>query len=110
MKMWPSMRSARWCHIGRSRRWHHREGYKAFVHKKHLTIPAKLLKEVGEHRSVTLWEDPYTTVEEKLLLKFWFLMDHGVSITQGLIQKGVLRPGFDLLGYLKNQPSEECNN
>ncbi len=86
-----------------------KEGYKMFVHKKRLTIPAKLLEEVGQHRSVTLWEDPYTTVEEKLLLKFWFLMDHGVSITQSLIQKGVLRPGFDLWGYLKNQTSE-CNN
>jgi hypothetical protein len=86
------------------------EGYKAFVQKKRLSIPAKLLEEVGEHRSVTLWEDPYTTVEEKLLLKFWFLMDHGVSITQNLVQKGVLQPGFDLWGYLKNQPSEECNN
>jgi len=83
-----------------------REGYQAFVHKKRLTIPTNLLEEVGKHRSVTLWEDPYTTVEEKLLLKFWFLMDHGVPITQSLIQKGVLRPGYDLWGYLKNQPSE----
>jgi len=86
------------------------EGYEAFVQKKRLCIPAKLLQDIGRHRSVTLWEDPYTTVEEKLLLKFWFLMDHGVSITQRLIEKGVLQPGFDLLGYLKNQPSEECNN
>ncbi len=86
------------------------EGYKAFVHKKRLTIPDKLFDEAGKHRSVTLWEDPYTTVEEKFLLKFWFLMDHGVSITQNLIQKGVLQPGFNLLGYLKNQPSEECNS
>ena len=85
------------------------EGFAAFIQKKRLTIPAELFEEVGEHRSVTLWEDPYTTVEEKLLLKFWFLMDHGVSITQSLIQKGVLRPGFDLCAYLKNQPSE-CNN
>ena len=86
------------------------EGYKAFVQKKRLTVPTKLLDELGEHRSVTLWEDPYTTVEEKLLLKFWFLMDHGVSITQSLIEKGVLQPGFDLWGYLKNQSSEECSN
>ena len=86
------------------------EGYEAFVQKKRLRIPAKLLQDMGRHRSVTLWEDPYTTVEEKLLLKFWFLMDHGIPITQRLIDKGVLRPGFDLLGYLKNQPSEECNN
>ena len=87
-----------------------KEGYRAFVQKKRLKIPAKLLQDVGRHRSVTLWEDPYTTVEEKLLLKFWFLMDHGVSITQKLIEKGVLQPGFDFSGYLKNQSSEECNN
>lgn len=86
------------------------EGYEEFVRKKRLSIPPKLLKDVDRHRSVTLWEDPYTTVEEKLLLKFWFLMDHGVPITQSLIQKGVLQPGFDLPGYLKNQPSEECSN
>ena len=86
-----------------------REGFAAFVQKKRLTIPAKLIEEVGKHRSVTLWEDPYTTVEEKLLLKFWFLMDHEVPITQSLIQKGVLQPEFDLYTYLKNQPSE-CNN
>jgi len=86
------------------------EGYKAFIQKKRLSIPAKLLADLGRHRSVTLWEDPYTTVEEKLLLKFWFLMDHGVSITQSLIQKGVLQPGFDLWGYLKNQSLEECDN
>jgi len=82
------------------------EGYQAFVHKKRLTISARLFAEVEKNRSVTLWEDPYTTTEEKLLLKFWFLMDHGVSITQSLIQKEVLRPGFNLWGYLKNQPSE----
>jgi hypothetical protein len=87
-----------------------KEGYEAFIQKKRLRIPAKLLQDMGSLRSVTLWEDPYTTVEEKLLLKFWFLMDHGVTITQRLIDKGVLQPGFDLLGYLKNQPSEECNN
>jgi len=86
-----------------------REGYKAFVYKKRLTISPELLEEVGKHRSVTFWEDPYTTVEERLLLKFWFLKDHGVPITQSLITKGVLRPGFDLLGYLKNQPLE-CNS
>jgi hypothetical protein len=86
------------------------EGYKAFVQKKRLSISAKLLADLDRHRSVTLWEDPYTTVEEKLLLKFWFLMDHGVSITQSLIQKGVLQPGFDLWGYLKNQSLEECSN
>lgn len=86
-----------------------REGFKGFVSKKRLTIPADLLKAVEKHRSVTFWEDPYTTVEEKLLLKFWFLMDHGVSITQGLIQKDVFRSEFDLWGYLKSQ-SSECNS
>ncbi|GJL80328.1 MAG: hypothetical protein NPINA01_33170 [Nitrospinaceae bacterium] len=85
------------------------EGFHNFVQKKRLTIPSELLTAVDEHRSVTSWEDPYTTVEEKLLLKFWFLMDHGVSITQGLVQKEVLLPGFDMWGYLKNQ-SFECNS
>ncbi len=87
-----------------------KEGYKTFVQKKRLSVPAKLFEELGKHRSVTLWEDPYTTVEEKLLLKFWFLMDHGVSVTQNLILKGVLQPGFDLWGFLKNQSLEECNS
>lgn len=86
------------------------EGFESFVRKKRLHIPERLLQDVGRHRSVTLWEDAYTTVEEKLLLKFWFLMDHGVPITQKLIDTGVLQPKFDLLGYLKNQPLEECNN
>jgi hypothetical protein len=87
-----------------------KEGFESFVRKKRLRIPARLLQDVSRHRSVTLWEDPYTTVEEKLLLKFWFLMDHGVPITQKLVEKGVFQPGFDLLGYLNNQPLEECNN
>ena len=85
------------------------EGFRGFISKKRLTIPEDLLKAVEKHQSVTFWEDPYTTVEEKLLLKFWFLMDHGVSVTQGLVQKEVLWPEFDLWGYLKNQ-SSECNS
>ena len=85
------------------------DGFKGFVSKKRLTIPSDLLKAMEKYRSVTFWEDPYTTIEEKLLLKFWFLMDHGVSITQGLIQKEVIRPGFDLWGYLKIQ-SSQCNS
>jgi len=85
------------------------QGLQEFAHKKHLTIPEDLLKAMGKHRSVTLWEDSYTTPEEKLLLKFWFLKDHGVSITPGLIQKGVFWPGFDLWKFLKSQ-SSECNS
>lgn len=83
-------------------------GYQAFLKKKRLTIPPALMEEISRHRSVTCWEDSYTTPEEKLLLKFWFLMDHGVSVTQGLVQKEVFRPGSDLWGFLKNQGSE-CN-
>lgn len=85
------------------------EGFRGFVGKKRLTIPEDLVKEVGKRRSVTFWEDSYTTVEEKLLLKFWFLMDHGVSITQRLVQKEVLRPGFDMWRVLKSQ-SLQCNS
>jgi hypothetical protein len=86
-----------------------REGLKEFVIKKRLVIPEDLLNALGKHRSVTLWEDPCTTVEEKLLLKFWFLKDHGISITPRLVQKGVFQPGFDLWGFLKSQ-SLECNS
>ena len=86
-----------------------KEGFDNFVQKKRLTIPVELFKAVDKHQSVTFWEDPFTTTEEKLLLKFWFLMDHGVSITQGLMQKGVFSPGFDLWKYLKSQ-SSECNS
>lgn len=85
------------------------QGYKAFLKNKRLTIPQKLFNEAAHHRSVTDWEDPHTTPEEKILLKFWFLMDHGVSITQGLIKKGVLDKSFDLLGFLDFQGSE-CNS
>ncbi|MFQ5451387.1 MAG: hypothetical protein ACE5E9_12225 [Nitrospinaceae bacterium] len=86
-----------------------REGFNAFVKKKRLNIPSGLYDEIAHHRSVTFWEDPFTTPEEKLLLRFWFFMDHNVSVTQGLVQKGAFRPGRDLWAYLKNQESE-CNN
>jgi len=84
------------------------EGYKSFIKKRRLTIPSALFREMEKYNSVTFWEDPYTTTEEKFLLRFWFLMDHGVSITQGLVNKGILRPGADYWGFLKTQDSE-CN-
>ena len=86
------------------------EGYSAFIKKKRLNIPPDLFDEIAQHRSVTIWEDPYTIPEEKLMLKFWFLMDHGVSVTQGLIQRGVLRPGGDLWDVVKNQSLVVCNS
>jgi hypothetical protein len=82
------------------------EGFKAFVKKRRLEIPESLMRDLKGHASVTEWEDAYTTPEEKLLLRCWFLMDHGVSITQGLVQKGVLNPGSDVWGFLKSQESE----
>ncbi|MZH02863.1 MAG: hypothetical protein F3745_05570 [Nitrospinae bacterium] len=72
------------------------KGYEAFVKKKRLQISNALYKEIASKPSVTLWEDAYTTPEEKILLRLWFLMDHGVTINQKLIDKGVLTPGFDL--------------
>ena len=72
-------------------------------------MPDEVLKEMTRHNSVTGWEDPYTTAEEKVLLRCWFLMDHGISITQGLIKKGVLSPSCDLLGFL-NYKDAECRS
>ncbi|NIQ03605.1 MAG: hypothetical protein GWM98_27390, partial [Nitrospinaceae bacterium] len=51
------------------------EGYRGFLKKKRLNIPQSLYEALTRHQSVTGWEDPYTTPEEKLLLKFWFLLD-----------------------------------
>ncbi len=85
------------------------EGYHAFIKKKRLTIPQELLDAHASHRSVPNWEDPHTTPEEKILLKFWFLMDHGETVNQGLIKKGVLMPGTDLWAYLNN-PGEQCRS
>lgn len=82
------------------------EGYKTFLKKRRLSVPQKLIDELANHQSVTHWEDPQTTPEEKFLLRCWFLMDHGISITQGLIGKGVLNPGADLLEYVKPQVKE----
>ena len=82
------------------------EGFNAFVKKRRLDIPESLMRDLKKHDSITEWEDAHATPEEKLLLRCWFLMDHGVSITQGLIQKGVLNPGADMWGFLKSQESE----
>lgn len=82
------------------------EGFNAFIKKRRLQIPDTLMKKMEKYQSITQWEDAYTTVEEKFLLRFWFLMDHDVAITQGLINKGVVDPGADLWGYLKTQDSE----
>ncbi len=84
-------------------------GYATFLKKRRLTMPPGLYDAVAQSRSVTGWEDPYTTPEEKLLLRFWFLMDHGLSVTQGLLNKGALLPGADLWGLLKRQ-GEECES
>ncbi len=56
-----------------------------------------MLSKLEVHNSETEWEDRYATPEEKFLLKAWFLMDHGVSVTQGTLKKGVMNPGFNLL-------------
>ncbi len=82
------------------------DGYNTFVKKRRLSVPPDLYDVVKTHLSLTSWEDQYTTPEEKLLLKFWFLMDHGVSITQGLVQKGIFKPEADLLANVKNQGAE----
>ena len=85
------------------------EGYRAFLKKKRLDIPAVLYEEIKKQRALTSWENEHTTPEEKLLLKFWFLMDHGVPVTQRLVQKGVFRPGADLWALVKGQGSV-CNS
>ena len=85
------------------------EGFNTFVKERRLNISSSLYDSVAQQKSITSWEDKFTTVEEKLLLKFWFLMDHGVKITQGLVKKGAFSPDSDLWGYVKNQ-GLECNN
>jgi hypothetical protein len=82
------------------------EGFNAFVKKRRLNIPESLMADLKKHASATEWEDAHITPEEKFLLRCWFLMDHGVLITQGLINKGVLNPGSDVWGFLKSQESE----
>ena len=85
------------------------EGFNTFVKERRLNISSSLYDSVAKQKSITSWEDKFTTVEEKLLLKFWFLMDHGVKITQGLVKKGAFSSDSDLWGYVKNQ-GLECNN
>ena len=85
------------------------EGYKTFIKKRQLQIPSTLYKAVAAHQSTIKWEDAYTTPEEKLLLRFWFLMDHGVMINQKIINSGVLKPGEDIWKFVKGQ-GEECNS
>ena len=85
------------------------EGYKTFIQKRQLQIPSTLYKAVAAHKSTIKWEDAYTTPEEKLLLRFWFLMDHGVMINQKIINSGVLKPGEDIWKFVKGQ-GEECNS
>ncbi len=85
------------------------KGYEIFVKKKRLQISSALYKGIASKPSVTLWEDAYTTPEERILLRFWFLMDHGATVNQKLVDSGVLKPGFDLWGFLKNQ-GEDCKS
>ena len=84
-------------------------GYKTFLQKKRIDIPSSLYNAIAMHKSGTGWEDSYTTPEEKLLLRFWFLMDHGVAVNQKIINSGVLKPGEDIWGFVKGQ-GEECNS
>ena len=84
-------------------------GYKTFLQKKRIDIPSSLYNAIALHKSGTGWEDSYTTPEEKLLLRFWFLMDHGVAVNQKTINSGVLKPGEDIWGFVKGQ-GEECNS
>jgi len=85
------------------------QGYKNFLKKKRIEIPSSLYNTIAMHKSVMGWEDAYTTPEEKLLLRFWFLMDHGVTVNQKIINSGFLKPGKDIWGFVKGQ-GEECNS
>ena len=85
------------------------KGYKAFMKKKRLQVSPALYKTISAKSSITQWEDSHTTAEEKILLRFWFLMDHGVTINQKLIDSGILKPGFDLWGLVKTQ-EEGCKS
>ena len=79
------------------------------MQKKRIDIPSSLYNAIALHKSGTGWEDSYTTPEEKLLLRFWFLMDHGVAVNQKTINSGVLKPREDIWGFVKGQ-GEECNS
>jgi hypothetical protein len=85
------------------------EGYKTFLKKKRIEIPSLMYKAIATHKSKTEWEDEYTTPEEKILLRFWFLIDHGVTINQKVINAGVLKPGADLWAFVKGY-GEECSS
>ena len=82
------------------------KGFAAFVKKKRLDIPGNLLASLEAHKSATGWEDPQTTPEEKFLLKAWFLMDHGISVTQGVLKRGAMRPRFNLLNLVDLQETD----
>ncbi len=85
------------------------QGYSKFVKKRRLLVSNNQLSKLETYNSKTEWEDRHTTPEEKFLLKAWFLMDHGVSVTQGLIKKGVMAPGFNLLDLVDLQ-EEDCKS
>ena len=85
------------------------EGYKTFLKKKRIEIPSCLYEAIAAHKSKTEWEDAYTTPEEKILLRFWFLIDHGVTINQKVINAGVLKPGADIWAFVKGQ-GDECSS
>ncbi len=84
------------------------QGYQEFIKKRNLKIDKSIFSQLEKTDSITQWEDPCTTVEEKILLRCWFLMDHGVSITQSRVDNGIFAPGFDLWSFLKRQETE-CN-
>jgi hypothetical protein len=85
------------------------EGYKTFLKKKRIEISSSLYNEIAAHKSKTEWEDSYTTPEEKILLRFWFLIDHGVTLNQKVINAGILKPRADLWAFVKGQ-GEECSS
>ena len=85
------------------------QGYKTFLQKKRIKISSALYSALAKHKSGIGWEDACTTPEEKLLLRVWFLMDHGVTVNQKIINSGILQPGEDIWRFVKGQ-GEECNS
>ncbi|NIQ03585.1 MAG: hypothetical protein GWM98_27275 [Nitrospinaceae bacterium] len=83
------------------------EAFNTYVKKRRLHLPDSLMDDLARHASVTQWEDTCTTAEEKFLLRCWFLMDYGISVTQGMVQKEILNPGYDLWAYIK-EPGQVC--
>ncbi|GIT64430.1 MAG: hypothetical protein Ct9H300mP23_00570 [Nitrospinota bacterium] len=55
------------------------------------------------HKSRVKWEDAYTTPEEKLLLRFWFLRITGYDRPKIFKFPGVLKPGEDIWKFVKGQ-------